>query len=112
MRSGVRQHAAVQNLTITTVTFDSHINNPINNEGSPAYDAIAYPTLSNHYASIVDINGDCMADLVLLSKNETSSFIEFYTNMKSGYLNQPTFVSISNNVKSISFADIGGFEIT
>ena len=106
VRNGVRQHAALQNLTLTTVTFDSHVYNPVNSEGFPTFPDIQYPALTDHYASLVDINGDCMADLVLLSKNETSSFLEFYINLKNGLLKQPTFVEVSDKVKSISFTDV------
>ena len=59
-----------------------------------------------HYASLVDVDADCMADLVLISQNATSAYLEFYMNLRNGLLSQPTFIPIDPTVKSMSFTDI------
>ena len=112
VKGNVRHVAIFKDLGVGVREFDSFVNKPNNTEGFPIYPAVVYPQLDQHYASLVDVDGDCMTDLVLISGNSTSKYLEFYTNLQNGLLSQPKFVPISSNVKSMSFTDISTFNLT
>lgn len=56
---------------------------------------------------MIDINGDCNSDLVLVSsQNNMNSFIEFYIKGNNNLYNQLGSLNIYKNITWMTFSDI------
>ena len=64
----------------------------------------SYLTVQKHFASMIDVNGDCFSDIVLVA-GAGSNILEFYIkNNHNGY--EYSSVDLGKNVSWLNFADL------
>lgn len=82
-------------------SFSNYLNNP------PS----GFNQIGKHFASIIDLNSDCFADLILLSQdpnNSDNTIIETYLKDKNSLYNMQTSFTLKKIVTWMAFTDING----